>query len=153
MTVQRLHSSLAPVDLLTRLEMEEITHKGMSDFVQQLYRGVDWIEWNGDAGGATTFTIPFGPDSGYAWSLKLISVVLAGTGNVSVFLGENTNFAPIAGGAATEMANSTYVYLETYGSNCAVFKDSKLITLTADADMSSIKILAKQVPAEMIGKL
>jgi hypothetical protein len=110
---QRLHSALAPVDILTRLEMEQVLHKGMENFFHQEYLGVSYKEFNGNADGATSVQIP-GPDSGYAWALKLLSATLTGGATpapsqpavpASTVAQQNVNSYPvqvvISGGTAT----------------------------------------------------
>jgi hypothetical protein len=145
MAEQRLHSALAPVDILTRLELEQVQRKGMEEFFHQEYLGVDYKEYNDNAQGATTYAFP-GPDSGYAWSLKLISAVMA-TGTFAAYLGDNTNTAPIAYSASG--ANPVF----TFTSNVVVVKDNRVITLVASVALGAVKLLAKQVPAEMVAKL
>jgi len=153
MTVQRLHSALAPVDILTRLEMEEIQHKGLENFFHQEYLGVSYKEYNDNGAGATQFSLAVAPDSGYAWSLKMVSVVLSAAGNVAVFLGDNINTAPIGGGASVTMGGLN-VFNTTFTSNVVVMSDQRAITLlAATGTIGAVKVIAKQVPAEMVGKL
>ncbi len=149
---QRLHSALAPVDILTRLEMEQVFHKGMENFFHQEYLGVSYKEFNGNADGASSVQIA-GPDSGYAWSLKMISAVLAAADDLGIWLGENTTTAPIGGGATVKMGGQ-FVVNVTFTSNVVVISDQRLVTLAADTStIGAYKLIAKQVPAEMVGKL
>lgn len=148
-----MHSALAPIDILTRVELEEVQHKGLENFFHQEYLGVSYREYNDNGGGVAQYTVDVSPDSGYAWSLKMVSVVLSAAGNVAVFLGDNINSAPIGGGASVAMGGLN-VFNTTFTSNVVVMSDQRAITLLAATGvMGAIKLLAKQVPAEMVGKL
>src|SRR5260370_34231387 len=92
---QRLHHALAPIDILTRLELESTLNTRFDSFIRDWYRGEQYIEQNGSCNGVTQFTIP-GPDSGYAWSVKLVSVVVSAAATINFYAGDNTNNAPIA---------------------------------------------------------
>lgn len=233
MAEQRLHSALAPVDILTRLELEEVMHKGMQTFFQQEQIGVSYKEYNGSADGANSVQIP-GPDSGYAWALKLVAAILtggaagpvpsqpavpastvaaqnvnaypvqvvisggtatvtsvngivvgAGDGTftvpaygsiavtysvaptwvwsnasgtaaptVALFMGENATTAPIDQGPGI-LAGGLYSVAFTFTSNVVVMSDQRVVTLQGDAssNIGAYKLIAKQVPAEMVGKL
>jgi hypothetical protein len=150
---QRLHSSLGELDVLTRLELEESLSKNSDKAVRDLYRGVDYVEWNGNGGGATTFTIPETPDSGYTWSLRLISVTLLAVGNVAVYLGDNITSSSCIGGGPTGIKNVDNVFIFYASTNQIVYKDGRSLTIGATQGIDRIKILAKQVPSEMVGKL
>ena len=149
MTTQRLHSALAPLDVLTRVELEESLHKGFEAAERARVRGIDYMEVNGNGNGATTVTIP-GPDSGYSWSVKIISVVISAGATVSAYLGENTLSAPI--GQAVLTAAGAAIF--TYTSNIVIVRDTRSVTLSTSAGgINAWKLLVKQVPGEMIGKL
>jgi hypothetical protein len=149
MTQQRLHSALAPIDILTRLEMEEVLTKGLDQAERTRVRGVDYMEVNGNAANATSVTIQ-GPIQGYAWSLKIASVVLSAAGVFNVYLGDNQNTAPV--GSVTLAAAGPAIV--TWTSNIVIVRDSRYITLASSvAGIGAWKILSKQVPNEMIGKL
>lgn len=149
---QRLHSALAPIDVLTRLEMEQIQRKSLDDFFHQEYLGVSYKEYNDNGGGLAQYGIS-GPDSGYAWSLKLVSVVLSAAGNLAVFLGDNTQTAPVAGGPSVVMGGLNVANI-TFTSNSVIVQDNRSLTLLAvTGTIGAIKIIAKQVPAEMVAKL
>lgn len=75
---QRLHQALAPIDVLTRLDVEEMLNTRMDSFIRDWYRGEIFMEVNGNVlAGQTQFTIN-GPVSGCSWSLKTLSVVVNG---------------------------------------------------------------------------
>jgi hypothetical protein len=151
MPEQRLHSALAPIDVLTRLEMEEVTHKELSNAVRMHYLGVDYKEVNGNGDGAAIVAIP-GPESGYAWSLKIASITTLAADIFSLYLGENTIFPPI-GNTPTIACVGGFCGVVTFTSNIAVVKDGRSITLATVNGIQQYKILVKQVPAEMVGKL
>lgn len=152
MAEQRLHSALAPIDILTRLEMEQVQRKGMEAFFHQEALGVSYKEYNDNADGVAKFSID-GPDSGYAWSLKLVSFVTAAADDVAIFLGDNTNTAPI-GGTTTAKIGGIFAGVVTFTSNVVIVQDNRVITLLADTStISAVKVIAKQVPGEMVVKL
>jgi len=72
---QRLHTNLAPIDLLTRIELEETLSTKMDSYIRDLYRGVSYHEENGNGDGAKTIAVQ-GPESGYAWSVKIVAAQL-----------------------------------------------------------------------------
>lgn len=152
MAEQRLHSALAPVDILTRLEMEQIQRKSMDDFFHQQALGVSYKEYNDNADGVAQYSVN-GPDSGYAWSLKIVSAVLSAAGDLAIFLGDNTLTAPVGGGSSVLMGNLNVVTV-TFTSNVVIVQDQRPITLLAHTGtIGAVKIIAKQVPAEMVAKL
>lgn len=151
MAEQRLHSALAPIDILTRLEMEQVQRKGMEAFFHQEALGVSYKEINGNAQGQASVTID-GPDSGYAWSLKLVSAVLSSSTDVlGIYLGDSTNTAPI-GSVPANTLGSTFPAITTFTSNVVIVQDQRSITLLSAA-INAYKIIVKQVPGEMVVKL
>lgn len=159
---QRLHHALAPIDLLTRLELEQTLDSRFDAFTRDFYRGKFFTEENGNAQGTATVTIP-GPDSGYAWSIKTISINVLGTAQalVVVWLGDNTLTAPIGvqttAGFAFSTANTNNAIF-TFTSNVIIVKDQRPITVAAflagsAAQIGQWKVIAQQVPTEMEGKL
>jgi hypothetical protein len=113
MSKQRLHANLAPIDILTRVELEETMTTKMDTYIRDLYRGVSYHEENGNGDGAHTIAIQ-GPESGYAWSVKIVAAQLTAiAGTVpsqpavpaSTVAQQNTNAYPvqvvISGGTAT----------------------------------------------------
>ena len=112
MSKQRLHSNLAPIDILTRVELEETMTTKMDTYIRDLYRGVSYHEENGNGDGAHTLAIQ-GPESGYAWSVKIVAAQLTSFAGAisqpavpaSTVPVQNPNNFPvtvvISGGAAT----------------------------------------------------
>jgi hypothetical protein len=85
MAEQRLHSALAPIDLLTRLELEDSLHKNMDWFIRDQYRGLDLsripnITVQGNGGTVNLGAIGAsdgiaGPEQGDIWLLRHVNVV------------------------------------------------------------------------------
>jgi hypothetical protein len=97
---QRLHSALAPIDVLTRLELEEVTHKELSNAVRMRYIGVDSVRFpdlvvtavaaNVFLGTGGTMDPPIGPAEGDVWMVRRIIVkssVLADTAKYVLYRG------------------------------------------------------------------
>lgn len=84
MPEQRLHSALAPIDVLTRLEMEEVLHKGLDSAVRARYIGVDAVRFpdlvvtataaNVFLGTGGTMDPPIGPAEGDVWMVRRVIV-------------------------------------------------------------------------------
>jgi hypothetical protein len=149
---QRLHSALAPIDVLTRLDLEQAQRKNLDEFFHEKFIGVSYQEYNTNGQGASQVSIP-GPDGGYTWSLKLVSVVLSAAGNLAIFLGDNITSAPVGGGASITMGGLNVV-TSTFSSNVVLVQDQRPITLLAvTGTIQQVKVIAKQVPSEMVGKL
>lgn len=137
MAEQRLHSALAPIDVLTRLEMETVLHKGMENFFHQEYLGVSYREFNDNANNVSQYAVDVSPDSGYAWSLKMVSAILSAAGSLAAFLGDNTLTAPIGGGATAVMGGLNVVNI-TFTSNVVVMSDQRAITLLASGNSQPV---------------
>lgn len=149
MTQQRLHSALAPLDVLTRIELEESLTQGFEQAERARIRGIDYMEVNGNGNAAANVTVP-GADSGYAWSLKIVSFVCSAACTANVYMGENANSAPIGTIVLTGAGPAIF----TYTSNIAIVRDARAVFLTVSAGgINAWKVIAKQVPNEMIGKL
>jgi hypothetical protein len=149
MPEQRMHSALAPIDVLTRAELDAtLTHR-FDSFIRDWYRGEDYVEYNGNGNGATILSLP-GPDSGYAWALKTVALVVNSGCTVDVYLGDNTATAPIG----EQITTGPMAAIFTWSSNQVVFKDQRNLTVVVSTGgINAWKIVAKQVPGEMIGKL
>lgn len=99
MTTQRLHSALAPIDVLTREELEQSLHKNMDAYIREHARGLDIMRipyFPITATGATVqlFTTndstPWGPEQGDIWMLRRVIVksnVLTDTAKYVLFRG------------------------------------------------------------------
>lgn len=150
MTTQRLHAALAPLDVLTRIELEESLSKGFEQAERARVRGIDYMEVNTNGSNASTVALN-GPESGYAWSLKLISAVLSAAATLSIYLGEAPQATAPIGVVTLSAAGAAIV---TYTSNIIIVRDARAITLVSSAGgIGAIKLIARQVPDEMIGKL
>lgn len=141
------------LDVLTKAELSEAMGHHFDKGIRDIYRGVDYLSFTGNANGANTFTIPDSPESGYSWSLKLVSAQLSASGQMSVYLGENNNYAPV-GSIFAANNGSLYEAIATWSSEQIVIKDGRVITLyCASANILTWRINVKQVPTEMQGKL
>lgn len=99
MTQQRLHSQLAPVDLLTREELAQEMHLGIDRTIQEWYRGLELqrIPYFPVTAAAATLQLftsndatPWGPEQGDIWMLRRVIVksnVATDTARYVVFRG------------------------------------------------------------------
>lgn len=83
MTTQRLHSAMAPVDLLTREELAQELHKGIDAAIRERYRGIDIVRIPFYPITATATTVqlfttndqtPWGPEQGDIWVCSRVNV-------------------------------------------------------------------------------
>jgi hypothetical protein len=84
MPEQRLHSALAPIDVLTRIELEEVLHKGLDAAIRDSVRGKDVMRFPTITLAATAATqnigavgndmSPCGPEQGDIWMLRRVIV-------------------------------------------------------------------------------
>jgi hypothetical protein len=85
MTTQRLHAAMAPIDVLTRIEHEEVMHKSMDMLIRDRVRGIDSARLppvaitslaggtlNLYAGGSSDGSA--GPEQGDVWMLRTANV-------------------------------------------------------------------------------
>jgi hypothetical protein len=141
---------LGVVDLLTDNELRATMGHHFDHMLRDWYRGLDFMGFAGVGNGTGTLTIP-GADSGYSWSLKLLAAQLSASGNLSVYPSDGTNVAPIGTVASLGTNNDCVI---RWGSNQAVLKDQRNITLFAGAaTIINWRLLVLQVPTEMQGKL
>jgi hypothetical protein len=103
------------------------------------------------AGG--TLYIP-GPESGYIWNLKLVSVQLAANGTCLVYINSS---APVGGAVPLRLiANmntaTTLNYVTTYSSSQVLLMPDEGIYLNASQNLAAVFIAAAEVPAEMVFK-
>ena len=78
---QQLHSALAPVDILTRLEHEAVMHQSLNSALREKYRGVENQRFPRTSIAATGATLnlfdanaPCGPEQGDFWEVRRIIV-------------------------------------------------------------------------------
>jgi hypothetical protein len=139
----------ATLDLLTKGELDESMGHNFDAAIRDILRGVDYLWFSGNGQSATTVEIS-GPESGYCWSIKFASVQLAAAGQFCVYLGENTASAPIASIASDPLNQA----IATWTSNVVVLKDSRNLTFFSNGGgIVDWKLMVKQVPTEMQGKL
>ena len=83
MTQQRLHSQLAPIDLLTREELSAELHKAFDANLRELYRGIEIQRFPSVTVTATAGTqniatsndmTPAGPEQGDLWMIRRVIV-------------------------------------------------------------------------------
>ena len=148
-----MKQSLGPigdVDMLTSQELHDSLGHHFSAFVREAARGVDYLGFFASPN-AGTVQVP-GPDSGYVWSLKLVSAQLSAAGALSVYPGENNAVAPYGASLSTVNGANNEVVM-TFTSNVVVIKDQRSLFLASGVNILSYRILVKQVPAEMQAKL
>lgn len=146
---------LGQIDFLTDKELRETLGHHFSTTLRELYRGVDYLGFTGSGNASSQFVIP-GPAQGYTWTLKLASAQLSATGTLSVYPGDQITVPPIGIAAALPQNNFTTAFeaVVTWSSNQAVIKDGRAVTLfVAGAVIANWRLLVKQVPTEMQGKL
>lgn len=140
------------LDLLTPDEHKSHLKDVFSAHLRELFRGVDYPMVAGNGSGTGVQSIE-GPTSGYAWEFRSLALQLSAASPVSVYLGESTASPPIA--VASSVANgAANEVVITWPSKAVVLKDSRSITVSAGAgNILNYRLIVKQVPAEMIGKL
>ena len=81
MAEQRLHSALAPVDVLTRLEHETVMRKELSDAVKARYFGIEsqrfpraMVTATGTSVNLFSTEAPTGPEQGDFWQVRRVVV-------------------------------------------------------------------------------
>lgn len=107
----------------------------------------------GPTPGAGTLYIP-GPESGYVWNLKLISVQLAANGTCLVYINSS---APVGGAVPLRLIASlntatTASYVTTYSSSQILLMPDEGIYLNASQNLSAVFLTAAETPAEMVFK-
>jgi hypothetical protein len=155
MTTQRLHSNLAPIDLLTREELEQSLHQEFDYAQRERVRGVAYIRTIGQGinTGVGTFTIQ-GPDMGYVWAPKIVAFTLGAAGAFGLYIGDL-----VAPGHCVFAGNSlaigtTNECVATWTSNTLLLNPGEnLIVSSNQLLFNTYLITAVEVPAEMKGKL
>jgi len=107
----------------------------------------------GPSPAAGTLYIP-GPESGYVWNLKLVSVQLASNGTCLAYISSS---APSASAVPLRLvANmntaSTSNYVTTYSSSQVLLMPDEGIYLNASQNLNAVFLAAAEVPAEMVFK-
>lgn len=108
MAEQRLHSAMAPIDVLTRLELDETLHNRLSAAVRERFLGVDSVRFPrivAQATGTTTNVFanpneaPCGPGAGDVWMLRHMLVS-------SSSLTDTAKYVVYRGSTPSDIANS-----------------------------------------------
>jgi hypothetical protein len=108
MTVQRLHSGLAPIDVLTRIEHEEVMHHGLDRLLRNRYSGVESQRFprTYTIAAATTVNIfpgsgeaILGPEEGDFWEVRRMVVK-------SNSFTDGAKYLLFRGSAPTDLANA-----------------------------------------------
>jgi hypothetical protein len=141
------------LDLLTKSELDESMGHHFDSVIRSWLRGEDYLSFVASGLGLQTINIP-GPESGYTWSIKLLSINTNIAGQVvDVYAGSNTGLPPV--GELTTSTSDNAVF--TWSSNQLVIKDSAGITVTIGGGGGNVingyHLRVKQVPTEMQGKL
>lgn len=150
----------APLELLTKDELSDALGHKFDAFIRDFYRGKSYIVRrspnNGIPSGAVILD---GPEAGYAWSVKLVSIQHTGAaGPVSVYAGnvnDIINLPPIGNTTSIVNANTVAEAVLTWSSNMVVIKDETPLSVLPPSGLRVISwlMMAEQVPAEMVGKL
>jgi hypothetical protein len=108
MTMQRLHNNLAPIDILTREEMEQVLHKGLDAAMRERVRGLDSVRIPNVPIMATSTTqalytsndaTPWGPEQGDVWLVRRAIVK-------SSLLTDNAKWVAYRGSAPSDVGNA-----------------------------------------------
>lgn len=108
MTVQRLHSAFAPIDVLTRLDLEAMQHQWFEEAMRTKLRGLDAARFPRTFVTATAATFqlfananeaPNGPEQGDVWMIRRIIVK-------SNVLSDTAKFTLYRGSAPSDIANA-----------------------------------------------
>lgn len=177
MTQQRLHSSLAPIDVLTREELDATMHKALQDAMRQRYLGVGVIRFpriaiqaaaaTVNVGAVSNSEVPCGPEQGDFWIVRRMIVksnVFTDTAKYILFRGSTpsdlTNaYGPVnlletfaAAGAGQPVGMGFYPPQKSI----SLEPGEQIYALVTGATIGNIYFLdgeALRVPAEMKAKL
>jgi hypothetical protein len=171
---QRLHSALAPVDILTRLEHEAVMHKALDEAVRSRYWGVESQRFPRAMVTATGATVnlfsteaPTGPEQGDFWEVRRVVVKsnsFSDAGKYLLFRGTSPSDITNAYGpfnlidAFTAAGAGQPVGVGFYPSSksLALQPGEQLYALVTGATAGNVYMLdgeAIRVPAEMKGKI
>lgn len=175
MAVQRLHSAMAPIDVLTREELAETLHKGMDSQIREWYRGIELqrfprviVTASGttvNVGAMSNDMAPVGPEQGDLWVIRRVIVKSNDASDTAVY-------TVFKGSSPSDTANaySFVQLLEGFGSagrtvNMGYYPGNKSVycqpgeqiyALVSSATSGNQYMLdgeAVRVPAEMKGKV
>lgn len=143
---------LGTVDILTSGELRETLGHQMSHTIREWFRGVDYTGATGPGNGTGLIQVPCA-EQGYTWDIKLVSAQLAAAGALSIYPGDTTGFTAPVGVVQSITNGSLNECVYRWSSNQFVIKDGRVITLLSSVNILNWRVLAKQVPTEMQGKL
>ena len=163
MTQQRLHPSLAAIDLVTAPEINEIMATRFDNHLRDMFRGVKWMRLplalSGKAtGGNLTLGIStgltLGPESGYFWQIHRLVISGLATGTtpdvMNLYLGDNFNMTPL-----WQFNGNSFGY--TFGRDLCIMGPETLslqnVGALASTNLITLSGELWEVPAEMMGKL
>jgi hypothetical protein len=142
---------LGTVDILTSSELKDTLGHQMSHTIREWFRGIDYTGTAGPGNGTGLIQIP-AAEQGYTWSVRLVSAQLSAAGSLSVYPGDATNSAPVGVMASVPNGTLNEVVIQ-WASEALVIKDGRTLTLVSAVTILNWRVLAKQVPTEMQGKL
>jgi hypothetical protein len=160
MPEQRLHSALAPIDVLTRLELEAELNKHADDLTRSFYRGVDYYR-RIDVPNTGTYTSPPVPE-GYVWSVRHVGVVLSAADQVIMTLGDTAQVTatpsglPGILGVFPQGTNAIPYAANGFSDDQIILNPGEQFSLapfTGSHTILGVLFISKQTPAEMKGKL
>jgi hypothetical protein len=146
------------LDLLTSDEVRGHLDNLHNLYMRDAYRGISYLSFTEITNALEPGQIVFpGPESGYAWSIKQVSVQIDDTAPppVSVYLGENLKTPPIATGTAMPGVGAPFEFTYHWTSNIVVLLDNRVIMIATPAGsvITSARLYVKQCVAEMVAKL
>lgn len=177
MTQQRLHSSLAPIDVLTREELDASVHRALQDALRQRYLGVGEIRFpriailatgaTVNVGAVSNNEVPCGPEQGDFWIVRRMIVKsnnFADTAKYILFRGSTPSdianaYGPVnllEGFTAAGAGQSVGVGFYPTSKSISLEPGEQIYALVTGATAGNIYFLdgeALRVPAEMKAKL
>ncbi len=145
----------AKVEIPQRDEIRDDMRGAIAERDRQHARGFKpmRVSGPGPSPAASTLYIAYGPESGYLWNLKLISVQLASAGTVLAYI---TSGAPGAGSTPqrliANMSTSNVNQVVTFSSSQVMLLPDESVYLSATQNISAWFLAAAEVPAEMAWK-
>jgi hypothetical protein len=177
MSQQRLHSQLAPIDVLTREELAEENNRQMDTFLRERYRGLEiqrvpYVPITAAAATVQLFTTndstPWGPEQGDIWMLRRVIVksnILTDAAKYVIFRGSTPS--DVTNAYSTRFLLDAMIGGATPGQNvnvCTYFSTKSVflqpgeqvyaqITGATVGNQYYLEGEAIRVPAEMKGKV
>lgn len=127
--------------------------------VMEYARGIKYMRLAVTLTAASSQSLP-GPDQGYAWDLKLVSVKLSASDSLAVYVADGTSgdaaSARLIGyAAAPGAAPAQPVAVVTWSSHQVVMfpGEGLFVATSGTGNITRAMVAAVQVPAEMLGKI